>query len=104
MAEWLRHPSVETLVVTGSDPGLAKYLFLHFFLTKSNTVECRLKQIKDNCLEFSLIMTLIYQQKSFLITESSLTIVVEHKKIYLKNSSITITKAQQTILRSIRHS
>ena len=38
MAEWLRHPSVETLVVTGSDPGLAKYLFLHFFLTKSNTV------------------------------------------------------------------
>ena len=29
---------METLVVTGSDPGLAKYLFLHFFLTKSNTV------------------------------------------------------------------
>ena len=39
VAEWLRHPSVETLVVTGSDPGLAKYLFLHFFLTKSNTVQ-----------------------------------------------------------------
>ena len=38
MAEWLRHPPVETLVVTGSDPGLAKNLFLHFFLTKMNTV------------------------------------------------------------------
>ena len=30
MAEWLRHPPVETLVVTGSDPGLAKNLFFHF--------------------------------------------------------------------------
>ena len=43
MAEWLRHPPVETLVVTGSDPGLAKNLFLHFFLTKMNTVKCRKK-------------------------------------------------------------
>ena len=38
VAEWLRHPPVETVVVTGSEPGLAKYLFLHFFLTKINTV------------------------------------------------------------------
>ena len=38
MAEWLRHPPVETLVVTGSDSGLAKNVFLHFFLTKMNTV------------------------------------------------------------------
>ena len=41
MAQWLRHPPVETLVVTGSDPGLAKNLFLHFFLTKMNTVHWR---------------------------------------------------------------
>ena len=27
MAEWLSHPPVETLVVTGSDPGLAQILF-----------------------------------------------------------------------------
>ena len=40
MTEWLKHPPVENLVVTGSDPGLAKYLFLHFFLTKMNTVQC----------------------------------------------------------------
>ena len=40
MAEWLRHPTVETLVVPGSDPGLAINLFLHFFLTKMNTVYC----------------------------------------------------------------
>ena len=39
VAEWLRHPPVETLVVTGSDPGLADNLFLHFFLTKMNTVQ-----------------------------------------------------------------
>ena len=39
MAQWLRRPPVETLVVTGSDPGLAKNLFLHFFLTKMNTVD-----------------------------------------------------------------
>ena len=39
VAEWLRHPPVETLVVTGLDPGLAKNLFLHFFLTKMNTVQ-----------------------------------------------------------------
>ena len=38
MAQWLRHPPVETLVVPGSDPDLAKNLFLHFFLTKMNTV------------------------------------------------------------------
>ena len=39
MAEWLSHPPVETLVVTGSDLGLAHNLFLHFFLTKMNTVQ-----------------------------------------------------------------
>ena len=46
MAEWLRHPPVETLVVTGSDPGLAKNLFLHFFLTKMNTVQCDVTDIQ----------------------------------------------------------
>ena len=40
MAEWLSHPPVETLVVTGSDPDLAKNHFLHFFPTKMNTVKC----------------------------------------------------------------
>ena len=39
VAQWLRHPPVETLVVPGSDPDLAKNLFLHFFLTKMNTVQ-----------------------------------------------------------------
>ena len=45
MAEWLRHPPVETLVVTGLDPGLAKNLFLHFFLTKMNTVLCENQKV-----------------------------------------------------------
>ena len=54
MAEWLRHPSVETLVVTGSDPGLAKYLFLHFFLRKINTV-----QLAYSTLGFYLLISLL---------------------------------------------
>ena len=40
MAQWLRRPTVETLVFTGSSPALAKKLFFAKKNSNTNTVTC----------------------------------------------------------------
>ena len=106
MAEWLRHPLVETLVVTGLDPGLAKNLFLHFFLTKMNTVEgpWNLKKVQKIGTYFNWFWIIIFFRsiqgfwnkvwltKVELLTHFSWSWKYQHKRWEYLNHILTLTK------------